>query len=136
MRILIPREIMTALYNHSERALPNECVILLFGNSDSTDATVRSIAPVQNTSTSPLTSFKVDPEEEYKLLVEREAYGEEMVGIYHSHPAPPSPSSRDLRFMRVNQVTWVIASKITGQWESAAYIFTENEVKNVEIVTI
>lgn len=51
--------------------------------------------------------------------------GESMVGIFHSHPAPPRPSQSDLNNMRLNPVIWIIASKITGNWEMRAYSLEE-----------
>jgi proteasome lid subunit RPN8/RPN11 len=82
---------------------------------------VSHIELIQNIAESK-TSFSVDPEVEYKLLVEAEERGEDLVGIFHSHPAPPKPSSSDLRNMRLNPVVWLISSKLTGCWISRAFI--------------
>jgi proteasome lid subunit RPN8/RPN11 len=79
------------------------------------------------------TTFEVDPEVEYRLLVEAESKGQDLIGIFHSHPAPPQPSSSDKRNMKLNPVVWLIASKTTGRWESRAYIMEDDEVVEVDI---
>jgi proteasome lid subunit RPN8/RPN11 len=53
-----------------------------------------------------------------------------IVGIFHSHPAEPTPSSIDKKFMEINPVVWVIYSTITDQ--SRAYIF-EEKIREVQM---
>ncbi|MGD2072529.1 MAG: M67 family metallopeptidase [Candidatus Thorarchaeota archaeon] len=120
------------IYNHAEANLPFEAVALLFGRVENESITVTNISLVDNKAKS-RTSFEVDPEEEYKLLLEAEDRGEEMVCIFHSHPAPTTPSPSDLRNMKLNPVIWLIASKITGQWESRAFTLNEEEILEVVI---
>jgi proteasome lid subunit RPN8/RPN11 len=33
-----------------------------------------------------------------------------VIGIFHSHPAKPAPSSTDIKFMEINPVAWLIYS--------------------------
>ncbi|MHA2063342.1 MAG: M67 family metallopeptidase [Candidatus Thorarchaeota archaeon] len=120
------------LHNHAEQSLPFEAAALLFGNVQDNDVVVSRIELVQNVAESK-TSFSVEPETEYKLLVEAEERGEDLVGIFHSHPAPPKPSSSDLRNMRLNPVVWLISSKLTGSWESRAYIL-DDDLNEVDMI--
>ncbi|MHA2020863.1 MAG: M67 family metallopeptidase [Candidatus Thorarchaeota archaeon] len=124
---------LNRLHNHAEQSLPIEAAALLFGCVHDTDVVVRCVELVQNIAESK-TSFSVDPETEYKLLVEAEERGEDLVGIFHSHPAPPKPSASDLRNMRLNPVVWVISSKLTGRWESRAYILDDNNLDEVDLI--
>ena len=121
------------LHTHAEQSLPLEAAALLFGRVQDNDVVVNHVELVQNIAESK-TSFSVDPEVEYKLLVEAEERGEDLVGIFHSHPAPPKPSSSDLRNMRLNPVVWVISSKLTGCWISRAFILDEDNLKEVGLV--
>ncbi len=41
----------------------------------------------------------------------------DIVGIIHSHPAPPIPSSIDIENMRLWPVIWTIVSSITGEYK-------------------
>ncbi len=51
---------------------------------------VERIYPIRNVSTSPDASFVMDPGEQIRAMLEIDALGWEIVGIYHSHP----PGSR------------------------------------------
>ncbi|MFX0106658.1 MAG: Mov34/MPN/PAD-1 family protein [Candidatus Hodarchaeota archaeon] len=123
---------LTLLHNYSEDSLPLEAVALLFGQIQEEVIRVTRVEQVENTSVSSTISFSVDPEIEYALLIEAENQNEEMVAIFHSHPAPPRPSPRDLRNMKLNPVVWLIASKISGRWESRAFLL-DNEDATIEI---
>lgn len=136
MILVIPKGFIFRLYNIAQESLPNEAVALLFGVVDRNRVVVKNLEPVQNMSSNPRVSFKIDPEEEYRLLIEAEERGEDLVAIYHSHPALPRPSPRDLRFMRLNPVIWLIASKTGRHWTSRAFIFENNEAHEVGVEII
>ena len=121
------------LYEHSENCLPNEAVALLFGRITDEIVVVTQTVPVQNESDYKETSFSVNPEEEYRLLIDAENRDEVMVAIYHSHPVPPQPSISDLRNMRLNPVIWLISSKCSGNWESRAFILDNNNAVEVPV---
>jgi proteasome lid subunit RPN8/RPN11 len=122
---------LDTLYKHAENNLPLEAAALLFGHVSESSVIVNHIELVQNEVTSNRTSFSVNPEEQYRLLVEAEERGEELIGIFHSHPAPPFPSSRDQQNMKLNPVVWLIASKDSGNWVSKAFLMEDNQVKEV-----
>lgn len=122
---------MDSLHNHAEVNLPIEAVALLFGLVSESSVTVNRIELVHNEASSSTTTFMVNPEEQYRLLVEAEEQGEELVGIFHSHPAPPFPSSRDQRNMKLNPVVWLIASKASGNWVSNAFLLEDDRVKEI-----
>lgn len=113
------------LQDHAERMLPDEAVALLFGTISGISVHVTRVEIMENTSSIARTSFSVSPEVEYGLLVEAEKRGESLVGIFHSHPAPPRPSQSDLRNMHLNPVVWLVASKLTGSWIVKGYVLEE-----------
>ncbi len=131
--IQITPEHLLSLYDHAENSLPNESVALLFGTIQDGIARVSHIEPVNNTAVSP-SRFEVDPVTEYNLLIQYERFGIRMVGIFHSHPAPPRPSERDVENMRLNPVIWLIASKSTGSWSSHAFYLKGDEVTEVPCI--
>ena len=121
------------LQQHAETNLPGEAVALLFGIISEDIVLVNRIELMENESKSSRTAFSVNPENEYKLLIEAEEQGESLVGIYHSHPAPPEPSTTDLRNMRLNPVIWLIASKLTGSWVTKTYILKDGKANEISI---
>ncbi|MFW9918050.1 MAG: Mov34/MPN/PAD-1 family protein [Candidatus Thorarchaeota archaeon] len=124
--LVVPQANIDKLLDHAEDCLPLEAVALLFGVIEEDRIIARSIELLDNVANS-RTTFLVDPVIQYNLLVDAEERGEDLVCIFHSHPAPPVPSSTDLRNMKLNPVVWLIASKITGQWEYKAYLLRENQ---------
>jgi len=122
------------LHNHAEANLPDEAAALLFGSISKHFITVENIELVLNESTSSITSINVDPEEQYRFLVEAEERHEELVCIFHSHPAPPFPSETDRQNMKLNPVVWLIASKESGNWESRAFLMEDDTVKDVSLI--
>ena len=116
---------LSLLHTHAENCLPLESVALLFGIIKEHLVVITHIECVRNVSDKAATSFSVNPEEEYQLLIDAEARGEELVGIFHSHPAVPMPSSSDLDNMRLNPVVWLIASKTSGSWSSKGFVLDD-----------
>ncbi|MFX1368015.1 MAG: M67 family metallopeptidase [Promethearchaeota archaeon] len=123
------------LHLHAERNLPFEAVALLFGTTEENVVDAARVELMENTAKS-RTSFEVNPEVEYRLLIDAETRNEELIAIFHSHPAPPKPSSSDERNMRLNPVVWIIASKVTGNWESRAYVLKDDKIHEIEIIMI
>jgi proteasome lid subunit RPN8/RPN11 len=121
------------LINHAETNLPLEAAALLFGQVSKLSVIANRIELVNNEASSSRTSFMVNPEEQYRLLVEAEEQDEELVGIFHSHPAPPFPSNRDQQNMKLNPVVWLIASKESEIWTSKAFLMEDDQVKEVDL---
>ncbi|MFX1560031.1 MAG: M67 family metallopeptidase [Promethearchaeota archaeon] len=124
---------LDVLHKHAETSLPSEAAALLFGHVSNSLVVVNRIELVHNEATSSKTSFMVNPEEQYRLFVEAEERGEELVGIFHSHPAPPYPSTRDQQNMELNTVVWLIASKESGKWASKAFLMENHQIQEVDI---
>lgn len=130
----LSNKILQTLHEYAQENQPNEAAALLFGTVSESSVTIKHIELVLNQSSSSITSFNVDPEEQYRLLVEAEERDEELVCIFHSHPAPPYPSATDRQNMQLNPVVWLIASKESGNWESRAYILNEDSVEDVRVM--
>jgi proteasome lid subunit RPN8/RPN11 len=131
--LTISKQDMDQLEQHAEENLPREAVALIFGTITGYVVSANRVELMQNESKNNRSAFSVNPEAEYKLLIEAEEIGETLVGIYHSHPAPPKPSSTDLKNMRLNPVVWIISSKLTGKWVTKAYILDNENVHDVQI---
>ena len=119
------------LANLAKESLPNEsCALLVSDNNKRKEISIIDIIPMKNSDLSVL-SFSIDPQELIDTYQKVEKRGMQVVGIFHSHPAEPIPSSIDKKFMEINPVVWLIYSTTTN--ESKAYIF-EEKIKEVQLV--
>jgi [CysO sulfur-carrier protein]-S-L-cysteine hydrolase len=105
--------------------LPDESCALLLGENN----VVVEIFPMRNIDESPVT-FSMDSTELLDAYSLAESKGLQVIGIFHSHPAQPSPSSSDIKFMEINPVVWLIYS--TTEWRLKAYVY-DDYVKEVAI---
>ena len=117
----------------AKSSLPNESCALLAGHAKEMeswmDINVLEILAARNADNSIL-SFSIDEMELIDLYERAEDRGLQVVGIFHSHPSTPVPSSTDVEFMRINPVVWLIYSSITHEFRS--YILAE-DLEDVEI---
>lgn len=124
---------LTELVDIAISSLPNESCALLAGEVKDMkiwkDIRVVEIIAARNADQS-IVSFSVDEIELIELYERAEARGLQIVGIFHSHPSKPAPSSTDVEFMRINPIVWLIYSSVTHEFR--AYIL-ENELQDVEM---
>ena len=130
--ILTQIEINKLVY-FANKSLPNESCALLLGNyNNENEIKVIDSLAMRNSDESP-TSFRIESQELINGYLTAEKMNLNVVGIFHSHPAPPMPSSTDKIFMEINPVVWLIYSTLINQ--SRAYIF-EQKVREVQLKVI
>ena len=117
-------------------SLPNESCALLLGNNTNKENEIQVVETLsmKNSDASPTTRFRIDSQELINGYLRAEKMGLNVVGIFHSHPAPPIPSSTDKIFMEINPVVWLIYSTLTN--ESRAYIFEQEKIREVRLSMI
>jgi [CysO sulfur-carrier protein]-S-L-cysteine hydrolase len=113
------------LVSIAKDVLPNESCALLLGENKA----VVEILPMRNIDESPVT-FSMESTELMDAYNLAESKGLQVIAIFHSHPAQPSPSSSDMKFMEINPVVWLIYS--TTEWRLKAYVY-DDYVKEVTI---
>jgi|SRR6266511_5014636 proteasome lid subunit RPN8/RPN11 len=113
------------LVSIAKDVLPDESCALLLGEND----TVVEILPMRNVDESPVT-FSIESTELVHAYNLAESKGLQVIAIFHSHPAKPSPSSTDRKFMEINPVVWLIYS--TTECRLKAYVY-DDDVKEVAI---
>lgn len=110
---------------------PIEACALLFGEFTEDGAFVRKVTVLQNELHS-AERFEMNPESVYKAFNEAEKDGFEFIGIFHSHPAPATPSITDLKFMKIwGDALWLILSLTDHQL--GAYQLKNGELREIEI---
>ena len=132
LSIVISKEHMSLLIEESKRS-EEEFGALLFGKIDENKAVVHSIKLLQYSERSP-THFRADSIFLLNSFSEAEKKCLELVGIFHSHPAPPKPSVSDLRFMRLNRVVWMIVDN--RDFKLGAYVLKDDGLIEVRIKVV
>jgi proteasome lid subunit RPN8/RPN11 len=91
--ITLPSKLWQGMVDHALREIPNECCGVLLG----AEGKFQRLIPMRNVRPSP-SSYFMDPERQVQVFSEMEKGGEQLLGIYHSHPnGPPYPSDTDLK---------------------------------------
>jgi proteasome lid subunit RPN8/RPN11 len=121
---LTPRH-LEQLANLARESLPNESCAFLIG----IDNVVTEILPMQNSDESAV-SFSIEPQQVLHAYELAESKRLQVLGIFHSHPASPVPSSTDRKYMEINPVVWLIYS--TTNYMFRAYIHS-NEIIEVAL---
>ena len=132
-RIRISSKQVKELREEAERKLPQEACALLLGRVEGGVAVVERLLIFKNICRSP-TLFRIRDEEVYKAYMEAEKESIEIVGVFHSHPAPVHPSLVDEEYMVFNPFAWLILSTMDGGL--AAFQMWEGEVRSLEVEVV
>lgn len=79
--------------DHATESGKLECCGLIAGRKGVPTRTIRCA----NVASTPAVRYRIDPREQLEAFRSMDALGEELIGIYHSHPASaafPSPTDR------------------------------------------
>ena len=107
---------------------PYEACGILTGTTIDTMVNVKRVIPITNIRSSEV-SFELDPLEFYDTWNDADNSGNEIVGIYHSHPFYSArPSSWDIDTMKNVPLIWLIAG-LNGIF---GYIYDDG-IENVKI---
>ena len=88
----IPTEVYEQLIAHAREDAPNECCGLIGGSLGE----ARTLYRARNAEASPL-RYRLDPQDQFRIMSEIESRGEELAAIYHSHTKSPAyPSQTDI----------------------------------------
>ena len=98
MKIIIPRIIISKLFEHSLLEDPNECCGLLLGN----DERVIEIRNLNNVHDNPMTRYEIDRNDLMKVQKYCDNNNMEILGVYHSHTHTQAyPSPTDIKVARL-----------------------------------
>jgi proteasome lid subunit RPN8/RPN11 len=103
---------------------PREACGLLAGNKSGVTRVIRCA----NVHPTPITRYVIDPREQLKAFRSMDAAGEELVGIYHSHPVSQAfPSPTDRAEAHYPEAFYVLVSLRTGEPEMRAFVIRPDE---------
>ena len=93
---------------------PFESCAILIGKRQRDVFIIEEIVPVQNKDSSEI-RFTIENDRLYEIYKMADEKKLSVIGIFHSHPSDPYPSSTDKFYMKVNPVPWIIKSTITNE---------------------
>lgn len=132
--IQIPRLIVNGILSHAQHSPEQEICGLIAARDGRPTRCVR----VKNASREPGHLFAMDPKEQIDAMREFREQGEELFGIYHSHPhAPAAPSPRDLAEAAYPEALYLIVSLNTkGVLEMRGFHLRDHEVEGVDLEVV
>jgi proteasome lid subunit RPN8/RPN11 len=90
--VRIATALIDEIVAHAREDVPNECCGMIAG----TDGQATRVYRARNAEASPF-RYTVDPQDLFKISMEIEERGDEIVAIYHSHTkSPAEPSQTDI----------------------------------------
>ncbi|TKJ31359.1 MAG: hypothetical protein CEE40_02190 [Chloroflexi bacterium B3_Chlor] len=118
---------------HARDEAPLEACGILAGKQDR----VVEVYRARNADCSP-TSYRLDPEEQYRIFVDIEDNGLDIVGIYHSHPASPAvPSNTDRKQAYYPEAMYFVVSLADpAEPHVRAFRIADEEVTEEEMVVV
>jgi len=131
--LTIMRRDLDSIMRQGKAELPSECCGLMIGRREGERCVCHHIRPTGNADKSPY-SFTIAPEELLKGYRHADDVSMELVGIYHTHPARPFPSSVDLGFMKWSAPVWLIVSSLN--WAYAAYVLEGGRPVKVNVTLV
>jgi len=127
----LTREQLRLLREAARKSHPVEACALLFGKLVNDEATITKVIVTRNILQSTV-RFEVEPQTVFKAFEQADREGIEFIGLFHSHPAPASPSTVDLQYMRLwGRAVWLILSSADGNL--AAFQMVDSEVHEITL---
>ena len=113
------------IFADARRELPNECCGLLGGCGDF----INSVYKLKNAAANPLVEYEAAPEDLFRAQKQMREQGENLIGIYHSHPraAEPFPSQTDIERAFYTEVCYFIVGFTQKTPVLRAFRIYENE---------
>jgi proteasome lid subunit RPN8/RPN11 len=132
----VPYSQLQTIFTLAREAAPLECCGLIGGEGEF----ARSIYPLRNLAQNPEVAYEAAPEDLFAAQRQMRERGEQLLGIYHSHPrsTDPSPSESDVRLAYYPQAVYFIVglggpkpvmhafriSELEHHWERVEYEVT------------
>jgi proteasome lid subunit RPN8/RPN11 len=126
--LILTAEQLQAMIRHAEAESPLEACGLLGG----INSRVESVHFVRNQAQSPV-RFVMDPLQQLNGFEEIESRGEELLAIFHSHPAGPETVSVTDIAEAAYPVIHIILSRRDGTWQARGFWIYEGQASEVEL---
>ncbi|MDA1353560.1 MAG: M67 family metallopeptidase [bacterium] len=102
----IPKSIYENMISHAKELNPVECCGYLAGK----DGVIHDVYRMRNLDDAP-DHFTFDPKEQFSVMKDARAKGNQLLSVYHSHPETPARLSvEDLRLLKDPNTVYIIVS--------------------------
>jgi len=130
-RIILPRQLVNRILYQAQSSPDTEICGLIAASNGRPQRCI----PVPNVSDRPRQLFAMDPERQIDALRKMRAQGEELFGIYHSHPhSPAQPSDTDLQQVGYPEALYIIVSLNTrGVLEMRGFRLRDGKAVQVQL---
>jgi len=128
--ITLPQEFAQEMIAQAKEEAPYEACGIIAGREGKAVKLYRTANAERST-----TTYRLEPEEQYRIFIEMEEKGWELWAIYHSHPAFLAyPSARDIEQAYFPETLYIIVSLAPEEPEIRAFGIIEGEVREEELV--
>lgn len=127
----ISKELVEELVAHAREDAPNECCGMIAASDGAATRVLRAV----NAEASPL-RYSLDPQDQYRLMMDIDDQGEELGAIYHSHTRSAAyPSQTDVNLAFYPDALYVIVSIVDPDSpEVRAFKIRDGEIDEAELV--
>lgn len=133
IRLIVPIDVLHAIYGHAEAERPNECCGFLIGHVRDVVGDVVDSIPIANELRSPI-AYRTETRSlfaAYRILRDRHL---ELIAVYHSHPIHPAiPSRRDREEWTYGDTACAIVGRINGTPELRAWQLYGDRATEIEL---
>lgn len=129
MRLVISKEILSAIHQNGEGAYPEEGAGLMLGKAEDGQKWVERILPLVNTreDTARHNRYRLDPQDYLRGEMEAAKLGLDVLGVFHSHPDHPDRPSEFDREWAMPWFSYLITSVQEGKAiESRSWLLAED----------
>ena len=131
--LYLKKQHLAEMIAHAQKEAPLEACGILAGKEDR----VAKLYRARNADRSPM-SYRLEPEEQYRIFTDIEEKGWDILGIYHSHPTSPAvPSGIDLKQAYYPEAVYFVVSLADPtQPHVRAFKIVEGEITEEEISVV
>lgn len=127
--LIIPQHLLQRIIEHCLEEKPIEACGILTGR----DGRVLHAFATDNSKRSPV-YYEVDHAQQKLVLQGMEKRGEQVVGIYHSHPTTPAvPSNTDIRMAVHYPEAYRVIVSLNGPTDVRAYLIQYGKARRVNL---
>lgn len=132
--IRIPQDVLDDMIAHARKGKPEEVCGVLAGRGN---LVIRSYRAT-NTAERPIVTYNIAPKDQYRIFRDIDEHGEELIAIYHSHPASPAyPSATDRRLAFYPEAVYIIlALAWPGQPVVRGFRLVDSTIREVTIQAV
>lgn len=126
--LILTTEQLQTMINHVEAESPLEGCGLLGGK----DSRVESVHLIRNQAQSPV-RFVMDPQQQLDAFESIESRAEELLAIFHSHPAGPETVSATDIAEAAYPVIHIVLARVNGNWRPRAFWIENAQAEEVTL---